>query len=265
MRVGYRKSGREGPVERLGHDPTSPWWGIHVARYRFAAPYAVQRRTLDIACGTGYGLPELQKRARCVIGVDLDREAARAARAEINSGAGAVLVADGAALPFKEKSFELITSFETLEHLKHRREFLAELRRVLSAEGLCILSTPNANRTLPINGTPRNPHHLHEYTPAELDNELRRCFAQVELIGQTLDRRFLIPPFWDEQQQLPETFRIQAQLLLWRVLNKLPARLRDRLSLMVWGHPFLPSEGDYRFARSGVEAAPVLVALCRSA
>jgi len=261
--MGLFRRSAEGPVERLDHDPTSPWWGIHLARYMFASPYASNRRTLDIACGTGYGLPQLQARARCVVGVDLDDEAVRAARAELNSAAGGVLVADAGALPFKKKSFELITSFETLEHLKHRKEFLAELSRVMSRDGLCILSTPNADRTLPVNGTPRNPHHLHEYTPAELEKELRSCFAEVEMMGQTLDRRFIIPPFWDEQQQLPPSFRVQAQLLLWRVLNKLPSRLRDRLSLMVWGHPFLPSEADYRFSLSGVEEAPVLVALCK--
>jgi len=254
---------RSGPSERQEHDPASAWWGVHVARYRFAAPYSVNHRTLDIACGTGYGLAILQKRSRWVVGVELDAETARKAHAELGKGSGAVLVADGCCLPFANGSFEIITSFETLEHLEHREKFLAELRRVLTPEGLCILSTPNANYTLPVNGRPRNPYHVHEYTPSELKAEMRGYFAGVELLGQVLDSRFTISPFWDDQQKLPRSPGVQARLLLWRILNKLPSLLRERLSEALWGHPYLPHETDYQFSASAVETAPVLVALCR--
>lgn len=254
---------REGPVERLERDITSPWWGMHVARYLFAASYAEDRRALDIACGTGYGLPILRARAQWVIGVDADVEAARQARVELDQDSGGVLVADGYCLPFADGCFDIVTSFETLEHLADRGRFLAELRRILIPEGLCILSTPNANQTRPVNGKPKNPYHVHEYTPAELDAELRGYFASVELLGQVLDSRFAISPFWEDQQRLPRTPRAQARLLLWRVLNKLPSSFRDRLSNALWGHPFLPRESDYRFSISSVKTAPVLVALCR--
>src|SRR3989338_4662839 len=161
-----------GIAERQEIDPNSPWWTVHVARYRFAAPHVVGRRVLDIACGTGYGMSILRDAgAQTVIGVDLDLGSVRQAQAQLNGGRGGAILADGRHLPFADRRFDAVTSFETLEHLTERRRFIAELRRVLDSDGWCILSTPNANHTQPIDGAPRNPYHVHEYTPQELRAE----------------------------------------------------------------------------------------------
>ncbi len=266
MGLGYLHRQRQagGPAERQEIDPTSPWWGIHLARYRFATSHVEGRRVLDVACGSGYGLAVLLKaRARWVAGVDLNPGAARKAQAELRGGPGQVIVADGCKLPFADESFDVITSFETLEHLEHRKRFLAEVRRVLTPDGLCILSTPNAKYTLPQNGQPRNPYHIHEYTPEELTVELGDYFSSMEILGQSLDSRFTISPFREDQQRLPRTFRVQVRLLVWRVLSKFPSKLRNRLSKTLLGHELLPGESDYQFSSITVEKAPVTVALCR--
>jgi hypothetical protein len=101
------------------------------------------------------------------------------------------------------------------------------------------------------------------YTPAELRSELAGHFRAVSLAGQTLDPRFRIPPFWDAQRRLPHTPALQAELLMWRALNKLPPGVRERLSRTIWRRPFYPGDTDYRFEEGTVEIAPVLVAFCR--
>jgi predicted RNA methylase len=58
----------------------SPWWGVHASRYLFARPYVEERRILDVACGTGYGLALLSGSARAVVGADADFDALRTAR-----------------------------------------------------------------------------------------------------------------------------------------------------------------------------------------
>lgn len=239
----------------------SPYWGEHVARYQFARPH-IRGRILDIACGTGYGLPLLQAEAEIVIGVDVDWEAAQQARLAINGGRARVILADGCHLPFADASFDAVTSFETLEHLEQRSQFLAELRRVLSPQGVCVLSTPNAQYTQPVNGKPHNPFHVYEYTPAELHAALTTHFTVAALLGQTLDARFIIPPFWDAQQRLPRTPVVQANLFAWRAINKLPVALREKVSQAVWKRSFYPAETDYHFDSAAVETAPVLVAVC---
>lgn len=243
---------------------SSAWREVHVSRYLFAVPYVENRLTLDIACGTGYGLAMLQKHARRVIGVEVDMRAAREAQTAVKNSPAVVFVADGCRLPFADGAFDVITSFETIEHLEDRRQFVAELRRVLSPEGLCILSTPNANHTQPVNGKPRHPYHIHEYTPEELQAELSAHFAHVEMLGQALDARFIIPPFWDEQEQLSKSPGMRKHVLMWRALNKVPFKGRDLVSRALWGQPVAPRETDYYFSLETVNTAPVLVALCRN-
>lgn len=205
----------------------------------------------------------LARRARGVVGVDVDLGAARTARSE---GAGRlVLVGDGAQLPFPDATFGAVTSFETIEHLERRPEFLRELRRVLQSDGVCIISTPNANYTQPVNGKPKNPFHVHEYTPSEFETALRGMFGTVELLGQRLHPRFLISPFWDDQQRLERTPAVRARLLIWKVLNRLPRAIGDRASRAVLGQPLVPSELDYCFDPVDLPVAPVLVAVCRPA
>lgn len=247
-------------------DKNSPWWSVHVARYHFSQPYVKDNRVLDVACGTGYGLPLLQQHARFVLGADIDLETAKTARAELRGGRGNVLVADARELPFASNSFDVVTSFETLEHLHDRDKFLAEVARVLTPDGLCILSTPNAKITLPINGQPRNPFHVHEYEPEEFRSELAEHFSNLTLLGQHLDQRFTIPPFFQEQEQLWKQPGMRKQIILWRAVNKIPFYgLRDQVSRAVWGHQFLPNETDYRFIESNLDTAPVLVAVCSNA
>ncbi|PYS51295.1 MAG: hypothetical protein DMF68_04625 [Acidobacteria bacterium] len=248
----------------LESPPGSPWYVVHMARYLFAQQRVESGLTLDIACGTGYGLPVLQARARKVIGVELDPRAAREALRYVEGSPAAVIMADGCVLPFADETFDCITSFETIEHLEERRSFVAELRRVLKREGICILSTPNAYHTKPVNGKPRHPDHVHEYTPEELEAELRDYFKEVELLGQSLDERYRIPPFWDEQEELKtKSASLRMQVGLWRVLNKVPWRARERLSRAFLGHSLIPAENDYRFTQATIKTAPVTVAICR--
>jgi SAM-dependent methyltransferase len=240
----------------------SPYWGEHAARYSFALPFVKNKSVLDIACGTGYGLVFLGSEAAAVTGVDIDLEAAKLARAESGERA-CVLLGDGTNLPFAGETFDIVTSFETLEHLYQREEFLSELKRVLKKDGALILSTPNAYYTKPVNGKPFNPFHIFEYTPEELRAELEKHFSLEKFLGQTLDERFEIPPFQIDQYRLPKTFRIQCKLFIWRVLNKMPVAIRENISRTLWKVPFFPAEQDYNFTAETILHAPVSVAVCR--
>ena len=240
----------------------SPYWGEHAARYVYAMPFVENKTVLDIACGTGYGIGLLRSKAKFVAGVDIDTAAAQEAKLECGDNAS-VLLGNGLGLPFHDAGFDVITSFETLEHLHERNQFLAELRRVLRPGGMLVLSTPNANYTQPLNGKPANQFHIHEYTPEELKTEIQTQFKVEKFLGQTLDEKIKISPFFEGQRRLSKDAATQAKLVGWKIFNKIPVPVRERLSDSIWGKPFYPTEIDYNFSEETVAQAPTLVAVCR--
>lgn len=258
-----RPGAQAGAAERQPDEPGSPWWGEHVARYRLATTFVRPGvAVLDIACGTGFGLRLLRESGARVVGADVDAEALRRAARTVADAGIPILRGDGCRLPFADGAFGLVVSFETIEHLETRRAFVGELRRVLAPGGTCLISTPNALYTRPVDGKPRNPFHVHEYAPAEFAAELRASFGRVQLVGQALDGRFRVPPFWEEQQRLVRTPGNLAGLWSRRILYRLPAALHDRASRLIWGHAFFPEAADYHFDLIGLEKAHVLLGIC---
>jgi SAM-dependent methyltransferase len=149
----------------------------HLARYLVAARLAGSRRVLDVACGTGYGTAILAASASSAAGVDIDEATVEYARAR--HPGPTFSVADAAALPFGDGSFDLVVSFETIEHVPDPERVLAELRRVLTHDGLLVVSTPNKDRYLV-----ENEFHQREFTHAEFVALLNRAFSHVQLLLQ---------------------------------------------------------------------------------
>lgn len=162
----------------------------HLDRYRFSAEYVEGKRVLDVACGSGYGTHLLAERgAKEVCGVDISKEAIEYAKEKYVHEAVSFHSASAAELPFQDDVFDVIVSFETIEHLPDdvRAAYLAEMQRVLAPGGVVIISTPNKEITTPWKDKPNNPYHVLEYTEAALGKELRDAgFAIAEMWGQRL-------------------------------------------------------------------------------
>jgi SAM-dependent methyltransferase len=149
----------------------------HLARYRFAAQFARGRRVLDAACGEGYGTAILAAAgARAAAGVDIDQATVDHALAKYGLD---FKRADVATLPFEDGSFDLVVSFETLEHVPDAARTIAEFRRVLADGGVLIASTPNSDRYLV-----DNEFHTREYTAREFGDMLAPHFAEIALFYQ---------------------------------------------------------------------------------
>jgi SAM-dependent methyltransferase len=170
-------SGREHYLPETDHGKSME--PEHHARYRWAAAAASGCDVLDAACGSGFGTLMLAEAgARTVTGVDLDPLAVETATERVGDAAE-IRHADVRSLPFADDSFDLVVCFETIEHLPNPDRALDELRRVLRADGLLLVSSPN--RGVYPSG---NPFHLHEYTPDELELALRRRFRHVSRYAQ---------------------------------------------------------------------------------
>src|SRR5258708_99501 len=94
----------------------------HLERYLFATRYSAGLRVLDIACGAGAGAHVLASRggAASVDGVDISPEAISHAREHYHSPRITFQVGD-IALYSPEQPFDLITCFETIEHVPDDR------------------------------------------------------------------------------------------------------------------------------------------------
>jgi len=158
----------------------------HIYRYIFAASLAENKVVLDVACGTGYGVGYMvEKGAGEVVGVDISMLAVDYAQERLGRNNKASLIcADAIRLPFVNSAFDIVVSFETIEHIRQYRKFLAECRRVLKENGLLICSTPNRRIFSPNLAKPINTFHVKEFWPEEFYRLLRRCFANITLYGQ---------------------------------------------------------------------------------
>lgn len=238
----------------------SPWWGEHRSRYYWAAEIVAGRSVLDVGCGTGYGLQILSDGgAECVTGVDYDPTAMGGIH-EIRSEGIWCCAGDARRLPLKSEEFDVVTSFEVLEHLERANEFLSEVERVLKSGGTFLVSTPNALVTMPIGGKPKNPFHVHEYEPPELADLLQRHFGSVRIMGQTMADSFEFCPLWSIEHRSNQRLRGA----LWTTIHHfVPFDVKDRIARLRHNQGFYPGEYDFDFRSNATLQAHVLVASCR--
>lgn len=185
--------GEEGGVSALD-------WLAHQSRYLFAAARADGRRVLDLACGTGYGSAILARHgAREVTGIDLSESALEEGRRLFAHPRVHFLQGDAFDPPVSGL-FDLVVSFETIEHVPAPERLLDVLAGLVTPSGTLICSTPNRAVSNP--GTtkldpPQNPHHLVELDRREFIGELRARFDDVRVYGQihSLPLRTIRPQF----------------------------------------------------------------------
>lgn len=158
----------------------------HIDRYIFAAGFSRSKVLLDVACGTGYGVDHLIRAgAKRAVGVDLSVESVCYAKHKFGENKGGVFVcADGIQLPFVDNIFDLVISFETLEHIFQYRKFISECKRVLKKNGVFICSTPNKRIFSPNIAQPPNTFHIKEFWPNEFYSLIDNYFVDVTLYGQ---------------------------------------------------------------------------------
>ncbi len=156
----------------------------HLVRYRLALTFVhADSKVLDVGCGTGYGTALLAEKAAGVAGVDNAQEAVGYARKSYVQRNLFFACADCRSLPFREHCFDQAVLFEVIEHISEQTRCLGEIRRVLTPEGILIVSTPNsAGPTKAIDGP--NPFHEKELQEYELLELLRPHFAEVRLFYQ---------------------------------------------------------------------------------
>lgn len=148
----------------------------HLQRYRFAVKYIKDKKILDIACGEGFGSKIMAKSAKKVVGVDLDKEVIKQNIKVL--GKEAKFIASDAIkfLKNNKEKFDVIVSFETIEHFKEYQEFVELIYKNLKKNGTLVLSTPNKEVTEVLFGEDYHLYHTQEFYTDELSGILSKVF-----------------------------------------------------------------------------------------
>ncbi|MCM2355686.1 MAG: class I SAM-dependent methyltransferase, partial [Arenimonas sp.] len=159
----------------------------HWHRYALARALAPGRRVLDAACGEGYGSALMARAGATVLGVDLSGEAVAHARARYGDVPGLRFeTGDATALDaLPDAGFDLVLSFETLEHVQAQEAMLDGFARLLAPGGLLLVSTPDKRVYTDLAGTV-NPHHVRELYRDQFEALLAPRFPARRLFGQKL-------------------------------------------------------------------------------
>jgi 2-polyprenyl-3-methyl-5-hydroxy-6-metoxy-1,4-benzoquinol methylase len=192
--------------ERLVTTCDRPLVFEHVHRYAIACALAEGKRVLDIACGEGYGANLLGRIATKVVGVDLDPTTIEHARRKYRDRNLEFLVGDCLEIPCADASFDLVASFETIEHIADHERFLSEIKRVLAPGGIVLISSPDkaAYRAVSAGG---NPFHQAELTHGEFLRLLEANFQHYLAAKQRLVVGSWIAPDTSMEGVVTGTFR----------------------------------------------------------
>ena len=165
-------------AERSSHlDPSeNVIFQRHMIAYKEASKL-ISGTVLEIGCGEGYGISELVKFSEKYIGVDkFDTFISE----EIKKNNDIVFhkMEIPPLLNIDANSIDFVVTFQVIEHIQDDHYFLKEIFRVLKPGGKLLLTTPNKLMSLS-----RNPWHIREYTPFEMNDILSKYFAKTQVNG----------------------------------------------------------------------------------
>ena len=156
----------------------------HLFAYEHASQFVnTQTRLLDVGCGEGYGVSQLSKTCNAACGVDVSDHAIMFARSKYQCKNLKFRTYDGITIPYKDNAFNLVVSFQVIEHVKEVNRYLQEIKRVLRSDGMAIITTPCRLYRLKPGQKPWNPYHIIEYDPKGFLQVLESVFADVEVKG----------------------------------------------------------------------------------
>lgn len=157
-------------------------------KHLFAYEYTKEKlntglEVLEVGCGEGYGTSILAQSESNIIGVDIDSITIDNANANYGSDNCKYKLYDGVKLPFTEEKFDVVVSFQVIEHVPDDVAFLAEIKRVLKVGGVLYLATPCSKYRLRPGQLPWNRFHLREYSHSEMSSLLSGLFNDFSIHG----------------------------------------------------------------------------------
>jgi 2-polyprenyl-3-methyl-5-hydroxy-6-metoxy-1,4-benzoquinol methylase len=181
--------------------------------YVVAGDYT-QGDVLEVGCGQGRGIHMLTPGAKSFTAVDKIATVIEDLKKKYPEGrfmSMNIPPLTGLA----DNMYDVVVSFQVIEHIKDDHLFLKEINRVLKPGGTALLTTPNRKLSLT-----RNPWHVREYLPAELEKLARQIFRTTVVKGITGNE--MVMTYYEENK------KAVRRITRWDILNlqhRMPASL----------------------------------------
>lgn len=234
----------------------------HTTNYIFASQFIEGKVVLDVGCGCGFGCEYLARSgAKHVTGIDISNEAVKFAKTHYNSVDLDFINLDAQGLAFKDSSFDMVISFEVIEHLDNVGKYLFEIHRALKTKGLCIISTPNKKVSSPGLKKPILPFHIKEFYPKELYTLLSRYFKEVSILGRRYSSKEILVKEREFRRSL--RFRVISRLSQHESIRALARSLPEKVKQALIRRKPCLKPSDFEISTEYIESAAYLVAICR--
>ncbi len=110
-------------------------------RYFFASKFILGKDVIEIGCGSGIGLGYMSKKAKKIVGIDIDKKNLKIAKDHYKDRVE-LINADAHKLPFENNSFDVVICLASIIYLD-LPTFIKECKRLLRKGGVLVFNTPN--------------------------------------------------------------------------------------------------------------------------
>lgn len=176
----YQKGINKNPLQKFWHTQKILTFKKIVGKKKF-------KKILDDGCASGSMANEISKilPKSKVTGIDVYNKAIKFGKTQYPHIK--FLVADAHKLPFRNKSFDLVICYETIEHVVNPVKVLQEIKRVLKKDGLGIITMDSGNLMFRIvwwvwektKGNVWQDAHLHPFKHTELEKAIKKAGLKI--------------------------------------------------------------------------------------
>lgn len=155
----------------------------HLHRYGLTISFIRNCTVLDLACGSGYGSNLMAQYAKEVIGVDIDESTVLEARKRYKSPNLRFITGSVEKTNLNSRYFDVVVSFETIEHHDKHEEMMEEIKRILKPGGILIISSPDKYYYSDVRSF-KNQYHIKELYENEFKRLLKKHFLYCIFYSQ---------------------------------------------------------------------------------
>jgi 2-polyprenyl-3-methyl-5-hydroxy-6-metoxy-1,4-benzoquinol methylase len=194
----------------------------HLIAYQEAAKH-VNGTVLEIGSGEGYGIKMLAPESVKYVAIDKHNTPVDSQNKNVEFHQLSV----PPLFIFEDNTFDMVVTFQVIEHIKNDHLFIQEIKRVLKQEGLFIMTTPNRKMSLT-----RNPWHVREYDLKGMTELISRYFTSYQVNGVFGNEKVMA--YYEENRRSVKKFTrfdiFRLQYILPRKLLQIPYDIANRMN-----------------------------------